>query len=213
MPVNAKPAARRVIPLVPPQTASGEDVLQVDRPFSASELQAMVNDGLLIHLFGATYLRAGARPGPQIRARAIAGELPAALRERAVIGRQSALWIHTGGMAPAKINLLVDHKRRTSALRPFSGCQLHEVHLAAADVALVSGADIRVTTPLRTAVDMALYAPEGEAAPAVRLLSSHPLLDCPLESVRARLEAMVRVPRKRAALALVDALDAGRDGG
>ncbi|WP_051298421.1 hypothetical protein [Arthrobacter castelli] len=211
MPLNAQPAGRRVVPLVPHETASGDDVLQVDGPFSASELQAMAHDGLLVHLCGATYLRAGARPGPQIRARAMAAELPAALRDRAVIGRQSALWIYTGGQVPAKINLLIDHRRRTSALRPFSGCQLHEVRLAADDAAAVGAAETAVTTPLRTAVDMALYAPEAESAAAVQALTSHPMLDCPLETVGARLESLVRVPRKRAALALVDALIAARD--
>lgn len=211
MPSTVKPPGRRVVPLVQRDVDTSADVLQVGRPFPASELRAMVLDGLVVHLFGSTFLRAGARPGQEVRALALATELPHALRDRAVIGRQSAAWIYVGGPAPAKINLLIDHRRRTAALRPFSGCQLHEVHLAGDETMSVGAA--AATTPLRTAVDMALYAPGAEAAATVRLLTSHPSLDCPLESVKGRLESLVRVPRKRSALELVGSLIDERDGG
>lgn len=204
MPSKVKPAGRRVVPLVPLDGDSSDDVLQVGRPFPAGELRAMVLDGLVVHLFGATYLRSGSRPQPHVRAQALATELPESLRGRAIIGRQSAAWVHVGGPAPAKVNLLIDHRRRTASLRPFSGCQLHEVHLNNDETTSIGPA--AVTTPLRTAVDMALYAPDAESAAAVRLLTSHPALDCPLELVKERLESLVRVPRKRSALKLVDSL-------
>ncbi|HET7414365.1 MAG TPA: hypothetical protein VFI97_01560 [Arthrobacter sp.] len=211
MPSTVEPPGRRVVPLVPRDVDTSDDVLRVGRPFPAGELRAMVLDGLLVHLFGSTYLRAGARPGPDVRAQALANELPAALRGRAIIGRQSAAWIYVGGPAPAKINLLIDHRRRTAALRPFSGCQLHEVHLAGDEMTSVGA--VAVTTRLRTAIDMALYAPNAEAAAALRLLTSHPSVDCTLESVKAKLESLVRVPRKRNALELVASLADERDRG
>lgn len=211
MPSKVKPAGRRVVPLMPPDAATRDDVLQVGRPFPAGELRAMALDGLVVHLFGSTYLRAGSRPDRNVRAQALMAELPVALRGRAIIGRQSAAWIYVGGPAPAKINLLVDHRRRTAALRPFSGCQLHEVHLSPDETSSIG--PVLATTPLRTAVDMALYAPDAESAAGVRMLTAHPSLDCPLESVKDKLESLLRVPRKRRALQLVDALLVERDDG
>lgn len=209
MPSIMNPQQGRVVPMVARSADSGAGVLRVGRPFSAGELRSMVLDGLVVHLFGSTYLRSGSRPGQRVRAQAMADEIPTALLDRVVIGRESATWIYAGGPPPAKINLLTDHHRRTTVLRPSSGCRLHEVHLSAEET--MPAASSAVTTPLRTAVDMALYAPAPDASAAVAFLASQPALECPLELVRDKLESLERVPRKRKALSLVDSLLEDRD--
>lgn len=164
----------------------------------------MALDGLLAHVFGSTYVRPGTPAGPALRAGAMADEVAAGLLKKAVIGRQSAAWIYGCAPAPARISLLIDRNRRTTSIGPFSGSLIHEVQLPASDTMILAGT--AVTTPIRTARDLALYSPEVQAAPWVKALTVNPVLACTLDEVKTALEVLVRVPRKRAALSLVDEL-------
>lgn len=164
----------------------------------------MALDGLLTHVFGSTYVRPGTRAGPALRAGAMADEVTAGLLKKAVIGRQSAAWIYGCAPAPARISLLIDRNRRTTSAGPFSGSLLHEVQLPASDTLTLAGTT--VTTPVRTARDLALYSPEAQSAAWVKALTANPALACTLDDVKNALEVLVRVPRKRAALTLVDEL-------
>lgn len=187
--------------LVPVETGKA---FRPGQPFSRAELQAMALDGLLKHVFGTTYVSPGIRIDAEIRAGAMAHELPPGLLRKAVIGRQSAAWIYGCAPAPARMNMLTNHQRRTAAAAPLSGCFIHEVQLTPAETVTIAG--VEVTAPVRTARDVALYQPQHEAAASLRALTASRALDCTLVEVKTALEALVRVPRKRAALALVDAL-------
>jgi hypothetical protein len=61
-----------------------------------------------------------------------------------------------------------------------------------------------VTTALRTALDVALHAPEEDAVQALHALSAEPRLGCPLEYIRQALLARSRLPGKQQALARVE---------
>lgn len=179
-------------------------VLRADLPFTRVELQAMAMDGLLTHVFGSTYVRAGTRVGRDIRAEAMAHEIPSAVLDKTVIGRESAAWIYGCAPAPTRMSLLTDHTRRTTSSAPFSASVIHEVQLKDADTVSIAGAAL--TTPLRTARDLALYVAAPEASAAIDALAANPALACNLEEVKSTLEELVRVPRKRAALGIVNAL-------
>lgn len=180
------------------------NVWQAGQPFSRAELQAMALDGLLKHVFESTYVSGDMRVSAEIRAGAMARELPRGLLRKAAIGRQSAAWIYGCAPAPAKMSVLTDHQRRTAAAAPFSRCFIHEVQLTDAETTTIAG--IPVTDPVRTARDVALYLPSHEAAASLRALTANTGPGCTLTAVKSALEDLVRVPRKRAALALVNAL-------
>ncbi|MET4588456.1 type IV toxin-antitoxin system AbiEi family antitoxin [Arthrobacter sp. 754] len=168
------------------------------RPFAWPELQSLAADGVLaqFHQHGFTLPEAPA--SPQLRARAAANAISAAVRQRVVAGRMTAAWIYGCAAEPDKLALLVDAKRRISGLRNTRGCTLHEVRLGPFDVVSMGG--LMVSSPLRTAVDVALHVEAHRALPALQGLLARPEKDVRLRLLVLAIEATPRVPHKRAAL-------------
>lgn len=189
-----------------PATASAE-VLFPGRLFSWPELQAMASDGVLTQLFQRGYLLPGTPETPQLRARAAAFAVPQAIRQRVVAGRMTAAWIYGCAPEPDQLALLVDAKRRVSSLRSTRGCTLHEVRLGPCDVVSLGG--LMVSTPLRTALDIALHVEPVRAIPVLQELLDRPELDVRLRLLVLAVEATPRVPHKKAALEKLSQLTAG----
>lgn len=110
------------------------------------ELLALCLDG---HLFrvGDAFAPAGAVDGPALRSRAFARTAPG----WAVADRGSAAWIHgTRSMPPPVPQVCVPPRRRGGALSPAVGTS----HRVIADDETVVFDGVRVTSPLRTAIDL-----------------------------------------------------------
>ncbi|MFC9353030.1 hypothetical protein [Arthrobacter sp. NPDC057013] len=167
-------------------------------PFTWPELQSMAADGVLTQLYQHGYTVPGTAASPQLRARAAAHGVPAPVRRRVVAGRMTAAWIYGCAREPDRLALLVDAKRRISSLRSTRGCTLHEVRLGPFDVVSLGG--LMVSSPLRTALDIALHVEAERAVPALRLLLKKPELDVRLRLLVLAVEAMPRLPHKNAAL-------------
>jgi len=167
-------------------------------PFAGPELQSLAADGLLARLHQQGYTLPGITASPQLRARAAAGAVPMAIRQRVVAGRMTAAWIYGCAGEPDRLALLVDAKRRVSSLRNTRGCTLHEVKLGPFDVISLGG--LMVSSPLRTALDIALHVEPERAVPALAGLLARPQQDVKLRLLVRAIEATPRVPHKRAAL-------------
>ena len=167
--------------------------------FSWPELQSMAADGVLAQLYQHGYTVPGMAASPQLRARAAAFAVPPAIRQRVVAGRMTAAWIYGCAREPDRLALLVDTKRRISSLRSTRGCTLHEVRLGPFDVVSLGG--LMVSSPLRTALDIALHVEAERAVPALRQLLDRPELDVRLRLLTLAVEATPRLPHKNAALA------------
>jgi hypothetical protein len=174
--------------------------------FSWPELQAMAADGVLTQLYQRGYLPPGSHASPQLRARAASLVVAPAIRQRVVAGRMTAAWIYGCATEPDRLALLVDANRRISSLRSVRGCTFHEVRLGPFDVVSMGG--LLVSSPLRTAVDVAMHVDAERAVPALRALLARPELGVRLRLLRLAVEASPRVPHKRAALAKLAALAA-----
>ena len=172
--------------------------------FSWPELQAMAADGVLTQLYQRGYLPPGAPASPQLRARAASLAVTPAIRQRVVAGRMTAAWIYGCAAEPDRLALLVDANRRISSLRSLRGCTFHEVRLGPSDVVSIGG--LMVSSPLRTALDIALHVDAERAVPALRALLARPELGVRLRLLRLAVEASPRVPHKRAALATLAAV-------
>lgn len=164
----------------------------------------MASDGLLQRVYADSYVRWDIDPDPVCRALAAAHCLTGRLVERAMLGRLTAAWIYGCAPAPHRLQLLIDHRRRTTALAPFSAAVLHEVRLGPEDGMDIAG--IRVTTPLRTAMDLARHGPAEPSVRALLAITADPVLRCPLGYVRSEVEAAVRLPGKSTALHRLDAV-------
>jgi hypothetical protein len=174
-------------------------------PFSWAELQAMTADGLLTRLSQRGFLPPGAASTPMLRARAAAGCIPPPVRKRVVAGRMTAAWIYGCADEPDRLALLVDANHRVSGLRGMRGCSFHEVRLGPCDVVSLGG--LMVSSPLRTALDIALHVAPDRALPALRGFLSAPELNVPLGLLVRAVEASPRLPFKKAALAKLAALE------
>jgi hypothetical protein len=179
--------------------------------FSWPELQAMATDGVLAQLYQRGYTLPGTATTPQLRARAASFAVPPAIRQRVVAGRMTAAWIYGCADEPDRLALLVDATRRISSLRSTRGCTLHEVRLGPFDVVSLGG--LMVSSPLRTAMDIALHVDTERALPALRKMLAKPELDVRLRLLMLAVEATPRVPHKKAALEVLAALSAQTAGG
>jgi hypothetical protein len=167
-------------------------------PFALPELQSLAADGLLTRFHQHGFALPGTTATPQLRARAAAVAVPAAVRQRVVAGRMTAAWIYGCATEPDRLALLVDAKRRVSSLRNTRGCTLHEVKLGPFDVVSLGG--LMVSSPLRTALDVALHVDAERAIPTLESLLARPQNDVRLRLLVLAIEASPRVPHKRAAL-------------
>ena len=168
------------------------------RPFAWQELQALAADGVLARFHHHGYALPGAQVSPQLRARAVAAAVPMAVRQRVVAGRMTAAWIYGCAGEPDRLALLVDAKRRVSSLRNTRGCTLHEVKLGPFDVVSLGG--LMVSSPLRTALDIALHVEAERAVPTLENLLARPQGDVRLRLLVLAIEASPRVPYKKGAL-------------
>lgn len=172
--------------------------------FSWAELQAMAADGVLTRLSQRGFLPPGAAATPHLRARAAAAGIPVSIRQRVVAGRMTAAWIYGCAREPDRLALLVDANRRISSLRATRGCSFHEVRLGSMDVVSLGG--LMVSSPLRTAVDIALHVKPERAVPALSALLAAPELDVRLRLLVRAVEAAPRLPYKKSALATLATL-------
>lgn len=168
------------------------------RPFDSPELQSLAADGILARFHQHGYTLPGVAASAQLRARAAAGSVPPQVRQRVVAGRMTAAWIYGCADEPDRLALLVDAKRRVSSLRNTRGCTLHEVRLGPFDVVSMGG--LMVSSPLRTALDIALHVDAERAVPTLANLLARPEKDVRLRLLVLAIEASPRVPHKKAAL-------------
>ena len=119
-------------------------------------------DGLLVPLWHDVSRPVHTPEGPSSRAAALAHLVPA----RGALARRAAAWVHTGGPAPDRVDVLVPARARRPAPHPvrraFEG--------ALGDDEVVTLAGVRVTTVRRTAVDVARWVPGDVAAQVLHAL-------------------------------------------
>lgn len=165
--------------------------------FAAHELDRMREEGLLRRVLSQVHVAADLPDDGATRARAAAAlveRTAAALVMRdGVLGHRSAAWVHAAiDEAPAVVDVLRDR----AVWMPSSSCvRVHAARLRPTDVQRIAG--VEVTSPLRTATDLARWLSPHESMPLlVRLLDDHHL---PPSAVLHRLAQMDRAPHARRA--------------
>ncbi|WP_104117362.1 hypothetical protein [Arthrobacter sp. B1805] len=194
----AAPPERVLGPGAPPVTSTGGALLHAGDTFTSAELQSMRLDGLVRLVIGNSYLRSDFREDAATRSQAAARSVPQSVRPRVALGRSCAAWIYGCAPPPSLISLVTDHRRRTTALPPFTPAVMHQVALGPFDVNLVGG--VSVTTPLRTALDIAVHGEDRDAVSILQAIGAARELACPLRLVEAALVTAPRVPGKTRAL-------------
>lgn len=169
--------------------------------FSLAELCAMALDGVVCPVVGKTFRPATLAETPELRAAAVSHHIPASLAHRAVVAQLSAAWVYGCAPPPEIFSLVVDNDGNSVCAPPFCGCSIRQVYLNALDV--VSLGSVPMTSPLRTAQDVARTAALPVARAVLTSMSRHAALQCPLEHISQALAAAAHVPGKRRAQALL----------
>ncbi|MBF0721396.1 hypothetical protein [Sanguibacter inulinus] len=130
--------------------------------------QVLCRDGAVVELRPGFALLAGVTPTPADRAQTLVGAVPAGV----VVARAWAVWIHAGGPPPTPPRRVgVVYRPGTSRPRSMPGLEPVQTSLRPWDVVLVG--DLPVTSPVRTAMDVATWSTGAEAArDLVRLRTS-----------------------------------------
>ena len=142
--------------------------------------QALLLDGVARRVRGEVAISVDARETPSVRAAAVQHLVP----RRAVVGRVTAVWVHTGGAPPERIDVLVAPAARRPDPHPER--VTYECSLTPSDVVVVG--PLRVTSVERTAVDVGRWSPPAQAAALVRRLATDAGLD--VRGTRRRLLAL-----------------------
>jgi len=153
LPLPARaPAPRVALPAVPPIAAPiVPRIVRAKHVGGRLAWQVLLRDGVLSALTDDAAVLAGSPVSAQTRAAALSGRVP----PRAVVVGATALWVYCGGPLDTDLNLAY----RSAVFR--LGAESHDV------------AGVRVTTPERTALDLAARLPRSAAiAAAVALARS-----------------------------------------
>lgn len=197
------PVASRSVPAPGP-------VLLPGAPFSAGELAAMLADGIVQRPLLDAHLRTGVALTRATKVLLLTALLPGHLQRRGVLGRMGAAWFYDCAPAPYPVPILVSKDARTTTTLP-PGFSLHQTGFHPYD--RVRHEAITVTTPLRTAVDLALHVPGADATAALQRLLAAPHLHCPPQLVHSALDALGKAPGRRRAMARVRKLGRGVERG
>ena len=170
-------------------------------PFTLAELHAMILDGVVCAVIGDTFRPATVAVTPELRAAAVSHHIPASLAHRAVVAQLSAAWVYGCAPPPELFSLVVDNNGNSVCTPPFCRCSIRQVYLNALDVVRIGA--IPVTSPLRTALDVARTAPPPLARAVLTAMCRDAALRCPLVDISQALAAAAHVPGKRRGQALL----------
>ncbi|PZR52732.1 hypothetical protein DNL40_10170 [Xylanimonas oleitrophica] len=182
--------------LRPPRTPgpeAGSALLRPDDVGGPGAWSALVRDGVLRRVREDVAVPAAVPLTAALRAASLARAVP----PRTVVIGPTAAWVHVGGEAPARLDL--GHQPGTHRPEVWAWTDVRSEPGLVADSAPVGG--VLVTTPERTAVDVALREPEGTALHLVLALAAAGAdLDRALRALEVRTRLVGR-PRARRLLA------------
>lgn len=169
----------------------------VDDRLSRAELTAACLDGHLVEL-GDAYIPADAVETTALRA----GALSRLLGDTLAATHLTAAWIHGGLPRPPARHTVQRGVARRLHVMPDRHVVYRDVAVAASDLEVIGG--VRVTTPVRTLIDLA-RATDADHAHAAALLAG--VVPTAIPPAITRLERGT-LPHKHAALAMLRSLDA-----
>ena len=152
--------------LVEPQRHAPDDALHAVPALPPATLQAMAAEGLVTHIGAGIHVPTDAQCSTTARAAAFAPLLP----HWGVVGLEAAAWVLGGPTPSPPFTLLAD--AAVGSRRTPEGIRVMESSLPDADVVTLAG--VRVTSPARTAADLARWGSGQRALAAFTWLVSGP---------------------------------------
>lgn len=187
------------------QTAAvGTMILKPGMPFTSPELAVLRADGVLRAVLPGAFVCAALDDSAEVRTAAVAALVGPRLGEVSVIGRLTAAWVHGYHPPPGVVELLVARFHRLPLHNEELRTSLHECLLSDEEILRIG--HMQVTTPVRTALDIAFHVQPVAARPVLCRMLGPRGGGCSRGELLEAICATGRRPGKRAALELVHGL-------
>lgn len=181
-----------------PAPAGAPQVILVDAPFTLNELQALRLRGSLREVLPGAYVPALHPENSATRARVAAVVAGEQLVPGRALCKFTAAWIFGCAPMPRELDIVVPRYHRPCAPTARMVLRLSEGVLDEDQVCTVGG--IAVTSPLRTAMDIAFNAELRESLPVLAAINASARLRCDYRQMLGQVTAQVRRPGRRRAL-------------
>ncbi|MBV1778405.1 hypothetical protein KRR55_04655 [Paeniglutamicibacter sp. ABSL32-1] len=191
-------------PRPPAPGRGGPQVILVDEPFTLNELQALRLRGSLREMLPGAYVSVLHPDNSATRARvaaAVAGEQLASGR---ALCKVTAAWVYGCAPMPRELDIVVPRYHRPCAPTSRMILRLSEGTLDEEQICTVGG--VAVTSPLRTAMDIAFNSELRESLPVLAAINSSARLRCGYPQMLEQISTQVRRPGRRRALGAITRL-------
>lgn len=191
--------------LLHPAPARGApQVILVDAPFTLNELQALRLRGSLREMLPGAYVSAAHPDNPVTRARVAAAVAGEQLVPGRALCKCTAAWVYGCAPMPRELDIVVPRYHRPCAPTPRMVLRLSEGTMDEDQICTVGG--IAVTSPLRTAMDIAFNSELRESLPVLAAINDSARLRCGYREMFEQINAQVRRPGRRRALGAITRL-------
>lgn len=191
--------------LLHPAPARGApQVILVDAPFTLNELQALRLRGSLREMLPGAYVSAAHPDNPVTRARVAAAVAGEQLVPGRALCKSTAAWVYGCAPMPRELDIVVPRYHRPCAPTPRMVLRLSEGTMDEDQICTVGG--ISVTSPLRTAMDIAFNSELRESLSVLAAINDSARLRCGYREMFEQINAQVRRPGRRRALGAITRL-------
>lgn len=186
----------------PPRSIDiAKHIVIVNEPFTLNELQALRLRGLLREVLPGAYLPEFIPDAGAIRAKVAAGVAGSYLNEQSALCKRTAAWVYGCAPIPTELEIVVPRYHRPCPPTKRMILRMSEGPTGEEHIHRVGG--VKVTTPLRTALDIAFGAELEQAAQILAAIDSAVYLGCSFATVEHHIELATRRPGRIRALTLV----------
>lgn len=189
-------------PSVPPRSTDiSKHIVIVNEPFTLNELQALRLRGLLREVLPGAYLPDFIPDAGAIRAKVAAGVAGNYLNDQSALCKRTAAWVYGCAPIPTELEIVVPRYHRPCPPTKRMILRMSEGPTGEEHIHLLGG--VKVTTPLRTALDIAFGAELEQAAQILVAIDASVRLACSFMMMEHQIELATRRPGRIRALALV----------
>ncbi|PQZ93790.1 hypothetical protein CQ018_09070 [Arthrobacter sp. MYb227] len=186
----------------PPQSADiAQHLVIVGEPFTRNELQALRLRGLLREVLPGAYLPGSIADEGATRAKVAAGVAGSYLNEDSALCKRTAAWIYGCAPSPTEIEIVVPRYHRPCPPTSRMILRMSEGPTGEEHISRLGG--VKVTSPLRTALDIAFSSQLEQAAQILEAIDASAKLNCSFTKIEHQIALAARRPGRIRALALV----------
>ncbi|MFJ6416112.1 type IV toxin-antitoxin system AbiEi family antitoxin [Paeniglutamicibacter sp. NPDC091659] len=173
----------------------------VGEPFTLNELQAMRLRGVLREVLPGAYVPSAISDTPSARAQVAAVVAAEYLGLQSALCRRTAAWVYGCAPMPGELEVVVPRYHRPCP--PTARMMLRMSEGVVDEEQICSLGGVNVTSPLRTAMDVAFNSELEQAFAILRSLHGEPRLRCGYPRMLEQVESSVRRPGRLRALAII----------